>query len=125
MQLSYAKRVRVLLLVIVGLVAPGVFVHGQGTTGSLTGQLTDPSGAAIAGATVTLTDVDTNSVLTLKTDATGVYEFKPLQPGNYTLLISAASFADYLQKGIVINANLYATQNVHLKVCLLYTSRCV
>ena len=116
MQLSYAKRVRVLLLVIVGLVAPGVFVHGQGTTGSLTGQLTDPSGAAIAGATVTLTDVDTNSVLTLKTDATGVYEFKPLQPGNYTLLISAASFADYLQKGIVINANLYATQNVHLKV---------
>ena len=117
MQLTISKRLRALMLVlVVGFVTSVVLAHGQGTAGSLTGQVTDPSGAAIAGATVTLTDVDTNSAQTLKTDATGVYVFKPLQPGNYTLLISAASFAEYLQKGIVINANLYATQNIQMTV---------
>jgi hypothetical protein len=117
MQLIYAKRIRALLFVIVvGLITSVVFVQGQGTTGSLTGQITDPSGAAIAGATVTLTNIDTNYPQTVKTDTTGVYQFKLLQPGNYSLSISAASFAEYQQKGIVINANLYATQNVHLKV---------
>jgi hypothetical protein len=94
----------------------GSLVNAQGTSGSLTGQVTDPTGAAVAGATVTLTDVDTNYSQTLKTDATGVYEFKPLQPSNYTLSISAPSFAEYVQKGIVIHANLYATQNVQLTV---------
>ena len=63
-----------------------------------------------------MTDIDNNYGATLKTDTTGAYQFKLVPPGNYSLLISAASFADYLQKGIVINANLYATQNVHLKV---------
>src|ERR1039458_4368654 len=92
MQLTNAKRLRVLLLVIVGLAASVVFVQGQGTTGSLTGQVTDPSGAAIASATVTLTDVDTNYPQTVKTDSTGVYGFKLVQPGNYALSISAASF---------------------------------
>jgi protocatechuate 3,4-dioxygenase beta subunit len=117
MQLTNAKRLRALLLVIVvGLITSVVFVQGQGTTGSLTGQVTDPSDAAIPGAIVTLTNVDTNYSQTVKTDTTGVYQFKLLQPGNYALTISAASFAEYLQKGIVINANLYATQNVHLKV---------
>jgi len=55
------KRVRALLLVIlVGLVGSGLLVYAQGTSGSLTGLITDPSGAAIPGATVTLTNIDTN-----------------------------------------------------------------
>ena len=117
MQLTNAKRLRALLLVlVVGFVTSVVLVHGQGTTGSLTGQVTDPSGAAVTVATVTLTNVDTNYTDVIKTDSTGVYGFKLVPPGHYSLTIAGQGFAEYVQKGIVINANLYATQNVQLKL---------
>jgi len=117
MQLISAKGFRVLLLVVVlGFVSSTALVFGQGTNGSLTGQVTDPSSAAIPRAAVTLTNVDTNYVQSAVTDGQGVYFFKLVPPGNYSLAISAAGFAEYLQKGIVINANLYATQNVRLNV---------
>src|SRR5208337_4544320 len=88
----------------------------QGTSGSLTGQITDPSGAAVVGATVTLTNVDTNYLQTATTENAGTYLVKPVMPGNYSLTITAKGFAIYVQRGIVITANLYATQDVRLKL---------
>jgi len=88
----------------------------QGTSGSLTGQITDPSGAAVVGATVTLKNVGTNYLQTATTDNTGIYLLKPVMPGNYSLAVTAKGFATYVQNGIVITANLYATQDVRLKV---------
>ena len=105
------------LLLLAGfLLSSSVPVLAQGTSGSLTGQITDPSGAAVVGATVTLTNVDTNSLQTVATDNTGTYLLKPVMPGNYSLTITAKGFATYVQRGIVITANLYATQDVHLKL---------
>ncbi|HKD59504.1 MAG TPA: carboxypeptidase-like regulatory domain-containing protein [Terracidiphilus sp.] len=103
------------LVIIVGLAGPGVML-GQGTNGSLTGQITDPADAAIPNAAVTLTNLGTNLVQTENSDSSGVYLFKLVPPGTYSLRIAASGFADYLQSGIVINANLYATQNVHMKI---------
>ncbi len=117
MQMAKGIWARALLLVLLaGLAGAGMQVFAQGTNGSLTGQVTDPTGAAVVGAAVSLTDVDTNFVQTAKTDGTGVYVFTLVQPGNYALTITAMGFAEYVQKGVVINANLYATQNVHLEV---------
>ena len=39
-------------------------------------------------------------------------------PGNYSLTVAAKGFATYVQNGIVITANLYATQDVHLRTRL-------
>ena len=112
-----AKSLRALVLVIaVALVGSGVLVYGQGTSGSLTGQISDSTGAAVVNATVTLKNVDTDFLQTATSDNTGVYLLKPVMPGNYSLTITAKGFAVYVQKGIVITANLYATQDVHLKV---------
>jgi len=117
MQRIRATHFRGLLFVIlIGLVSFGQLALGQGISGSLTGQITDPSGAAIPGATVALSNVDTDQVQNIVTDGQGVYSFKLVPPGNYSLKVNAGAFAEYVQKGIVINANLYATQNVHLKV---------
>src|SRR5580692_5571822 len=111
MQLTKAKHLRGLLFVILfGLATSGALVFGQGTNGSLTGQVSDPSGAAIAGASATLTNVDTNYPQVVNTDNAGIYVFKLVPPGNYVLSIAANGFADYVQKGIVINANVNATQ---------------
>jgi len=117
MHLIGAKTLRALLLVVfVGLVCSCGLIYGQGTNGSLTGQVTDPTGAVIVGAIVNLTNVGTNYVQTATTDSTGFYQFKLVPPGDYALNIAAPGFAAYAQKGIVMNANLYATQNVHMKV---------
>jgi hypothetical protein len=104
------------LFILIGLVSFGTLVYGQGTSGSLTGQVTDSSGAAIPKAAVTLTNVDTNLVQSEVSDGQGVYVFTLVPPGNYVLTVNAGTFAEYVQKGIVINANLYATQNVQLRV---------
>jgi len=117
MQSIGAWSLRALVLVTAILfVGCGVLAHGQGTSGSLTGQVTDPSGAAVANATVTLRNVDTNFAQAATSNGTGIYLLKPVMPGNYSLTISARGFAEYVQKGIVITANLYATQDVHLRL---------
>ncbi len=117
MQLISAKGLRNLLLVaVLGFVSSAALLFGQGTNGSLTGQVTDASGAAIPGASVALTNVDTNYPQNAVTDGQGVYLFNLVPPGHYALAVTANSFALYVQKGIVINANLYATQNVQLTV---------
>jgi hypothetical protein len=106
----------VLISVVVFTILASTLAAGQGTSGSLTGQITDPSGATVVGATVTLTNVDTNYLQTVTTDNTGTYLLKPVMPGNYSLTITAKGFAMYVQRGIVITANLYATQDVRLKL---------
>jgi len=117
MQLINAKGLRALLLVLaLGFVCSAALLFGQGTNGSLTGQITDPSGAAITGAAVTLTDVNTNSTQNAVTDGQGVYLFQLVPPGRYELKVTAGAFAQYQQNGIEINANSYATQNVQLRV---------
>ncbi len=117
MQSISAKSLRALVLVIAtALASSGVFAFGQGTSGSLTGQVTDPSGAAIVGATVTLTNLGTSYQQSEQSNGSGVYLIQPVEPGNYSLTITAPAFASYKQSGIVIHANEAATQNVHLKV---------
>ncbi len=79
MHLIGVKGLRALLLVVfVGLVCSCGLVYSQGTNGSLTGQITDPTGAAIVGATVTLTNVGTNFV---QTGNNGLHWRLPVQAG--------------------------------------------
>ena len=94
MQLIGAKALRALWLVaLIGLVCSFGLVYGQGTSGSITGQITDSTEAAIVGATVTLTNVGTNYAQIATSDSTGVYQFKLVQPGDYSLGFAAPGFA--------------------------------
>jgi len=106
----------VYLLLVFGLLSSASSIFAQGTDGSLTGQVTDPAGAAIAGLPVILTNVDTNYPQTVTTDSKGVYFFKLVPTGNYSLTIAGQGFAKYVQSGIIIEANANSTQNVQLKV---------
>jgi hypothetical protein len=60
--------------------------------GSLTGKLTETSGAAVPNATVTVTNTDTGQTRTGATGADGVYQFTLLPPGNYRVKFEAAGF---------------------------------
>jgi Carboxypeptidase regulatory-like domain len=92
-----------------------VSLSQTGTT-SLHGVVTDKSGAAIAGATVKLTNPEQNLTREMKTGSSGEYEFLALPPGTYSLTVETANFRKFEQKNIQLPVNLPTTVNVTLQV---------
>lgn len=78
-------------LLVLSLVVFTGTAHAQ-FRGSLRGTVTDPTGAAVVGATVTLLDTDTNQKLVSVTDANGIYQFNALPPAPYKLTVEKAGF---------------------------------
>lgn len=66
-------------------------MHAQTSSGRIHGQVTDPSGAAVVSATVEVVTPDDRTVTT-KTNNQGVYEFKALPPGTYSVTVNATGF---------------------------------
>src|ERR1700678_3588254 len=88
---------------------------GQGTSASLTGQVTDNSGATVPGATLTATNTDTSLAQTVTTNGEGIYLIAPLPPGHYKLTVEVRGFERYVQTGIELSVDVNSTQNVVLK----------
>jgi len=88
---------------------------GQTTTGSISGVVTDETGAVIPGATVTVRNVDTGFERTVQTNAEGRYSFVNLPIGQYELKVEAQNFSRYTQSGIGLLVNQNAVVNVSLK----------
>ena len=74
-------------------------------TGSISGIVTDSTGAVVAGASVTAINTQTGVKTTVNTDSKGFYSLPVLDVGNYDLEISQTGFKTYRQTGLVINAN--------------------
>ena len=64
----------------------------QQVTAAITGKVTDPSGASIAGAKITATDVDRGSAWTAVTNTEGVYNFPQLPVGTYNVKVENPAF---------------------------------
>src|SRR6266404_3205394 len=94
-------RSGVLLLLIMLLMA--LPCRPQNQTGAIRGQVTDPSGAALVGATVLLTTPSGASMDTT-TNKEGMYEFKNLAPGTYEIKAVAAGFALFDKSGVALAA---------------------
>ena len=82
----------------------------------LSGHLTDPSDAPVAGATVTATDTSTGVSHEAVTFADGLYIFPALQPGRYRLDVFASGFRPLRQEGIALNVATATTVNLRLQV---------
>ena len=82
--------------------------------GSLTGNVSDPSGAAIAGAKVECVNVNTGVSKEAMTDAHGVYLISDLQGGMYSVTVSGPSFATVVQSGIQVDQNAVRRVDVQL-----------
>jgi hypothetical protein len=87
-----------------------------GTTASISGTVTDPSGAVIAGATVVATNLDTAVTTTVSTNTQGFYSFQELPLGKYSITVTQAGFKSYVQTGIVLNVNDALVIDVALQV---------
>jgi Carboxypeptidase regulatory-like domain/TonB-dependent Receptor Plug Domain len=80
-------------------------------TGALIGTITDPSGAVVAGATVTATNLGTGQTRETVTDASGLYRISQLAPGNYSLKFSAAGFKTDEVPSVAVNITETPTVN--------------
>jgi hypothetical protein len=89
--------------------------RAQTATGSLRGQVTDPSGAAVTAATVLLTTPSGDS-LNAPTNKEGFYEYKNLPPGKYSLKAVADGFALFTQDNLEIVAGQQAKLNIAMKI---------
>lgn len=89
------KRVSLVLfalLMALALFNPAMMFAQTAGTGVVVGTVTDPTGASISGATVTLTDVATNAVRTATTNEAGRYDFPNVPPGKYNITIVKSGF---------------------------------
>src|SRR5919109_2319462 len=78
------------------------FVHGQSTYGAIAGSVTDPSGAAIPDAQVTLTNLGTTEKRTQSTGNDGLYTFVNLIPGNYRIDVEKQGFKHISREPVVV-----------------------
>lgn len=104
------------LLSVVAVLAFSTMALGQGGSASLQGTVTDPSGAVIPSATVTLTQVGTGFTRTSTTNAQGQYVIPSLHPAGYTLTVEAKGFRLFTRKGITLLADQSATVNVRMEL---------
>src|ERR1700744_4753706 len=88
----------------------------QQTTAALVGNVTDPTGATVGGATVTATNTGTNLVRTTKTEADGKYSIPSLAPGPYTLTVEMAGFETGKVSGIILDASQTGRQDFKLDI---------
>ncbi|MFQ5662626.1 MAG: TonB-dependent receptor domain-containing protein [Terriglobia bacterium] len=80
-------------------------VQGQTTTAALRGTVTDPAGAVVPGATITVRNVDTGRTYTTETNDLGVYFIPGLPPGSYTVTAEKEGFQRLVREGIVLMVN--------------------
>jgi hypothetical protein len=98
------------------LLAESPMAVAQTATGALRGQVTDPSGAAIANANVVLTPATASSTpIKAQANGQGQYEFKGVAPGQYTLNVIAQGFSVYENDNVVI-ANQPLILNVPMAI---------
>ena len=88
----------------------------QSITAGLVGTVRDPSGAVIPAATITATNVATNSRGTTHADSNGNYVLLGLEPGSYMVEISAAGFKKYVRSGVALELQQKAELDVSLEV---------
>ena len=113
----FGKWVGVLSLVWTALFVLSIFSFGQSVaTGTLSGVVSDPSGAVVPGATVALTDNSTGATRTVTTTDTGRYVFSNVTPGSYNISVTKTGFANAKINAQTISVGQVTTVNVPLKL---------
>src|SRR6266436_1677030 len=93
---------REVLVLIAGMLLAALPLLGADVNAVLSGTVKDTSGALVSGATITLTNTQTNISQTLKSASDGSYSFTNVPVGSYTLTVEQVGFRKYVQAGIVL-----------------------
>lgn len=104
------------VLALLAIILLGAAVAWASITGSISGIVTDPSGAVVPNATVTATNTATGIQSWVQTDSKGFYNFPNLPIGNYDILVEQSGFKSFRQSAIHIDANSAVRADVKLEI---------
>jgi len=111
--MKYVKRLPLLLMAAV-LSIPFLVAHAAG--GRIEGRITDPKGAAIPGAAITVTNQVTKQDFTAVTDSQGRYKVEGLPAGAYILKVSVKGFSDTRREDVQVEDDAAATIDIRLEI---------
>jgi Carboxypeptidase regulatory-like domain/TonB dependent receptor len=103
------------ICLMVGILAAPPCLRAQGSSGRITGTVSDPSDARIPDAAVVITNVDTDAIRTMKTDSQGIYVAPDLNPGHYKIEVTSAGFGSEVRSGLTLLIGQTLTLNIFLK----------
>jgi hypothetical protein len=111
-----ARLIPVIIIVVFVLwIAAPLCAQSTVATGSIQGALTDPSGAVVAGAKITITNKDTGQVLHVTTSSAGTYNSGALVPGEYSVRAEAVGFKT-VEEVVVVKVGVVSGVNLSLEV---------
>lgn len=100
----------------IGTTVPLAQAQTAASTAAFSGSVSDPSGARVANATVTLSSAEKGITRTFKTDAEGSFSFALLPAATYTLTVAAPGFKTLKQENFALEVGQSATQNITLRI---------
>jgi hypothetical protein len=101
------------LLLIFGL---SIFAHAQISKGTVSGRVTDPTGAVVTGANVVATEMSTGSNYTVVTNRAGEYTFPFVAPGTYRVAVSMNGFKGFVRENVEVGANEHVGVDIALEM---------
>jgi hypothetical protein len=114
---SFFRAIRTLALVIFSLALfAGASTFAQTFRGTILGSVTDSSGAAVPGATVTIKNVDTGLIRTVTTSDDGSYAAPELPIGNYSVTVEKAGFKSGVVTGVKVEVSTERRADVALQI---------
>lgn len=93
-----------------------IVASAQTSTASISGIVTDSSGAIVARAAITVTDMDRNTVFSAVSNDTGLYVVPQLPPGRYRVVATSPGFRTFVLEGLPLSTQQQATINITLEV---------
>ena len=105
-----------ILALLLAVLLNGAIALAQEAGASVTGKITDPSGAAVANATVTLRDVDRGSIFRTATNEEGVYNLPRVPVGQYELRVEASGFQTAVRPSFPLQLNQAARIDIALAI---------
>lgn len=91
-------------------------LFAQSDSATLSGAVTDPSGAVIVNATVEVDNEGTNVAQTTHTNSAGLYSFPNLLPGRYRISVKNAGFKESVRTGVVLHVGDTVSENVRMEI---------
>ncbi|MBC7910676.1 MAG: carboxypeptidase regulatory-like domain-containing protein [Pyrinomonadaceae bacterium] len=113
----FSRKAISLALTLIILATPLALAYAAG--GTISGTVTDPKGAVVVGAAISVTDPVSAQTFTGTTDAQGRYTIEGLPAGTYVLTVSAKGFSDFRNEKVSVEEDKAASLNVKLQVASL------
>ncbi len=112
---KHLPRLTMILAIALGPIAATHLIYGQAVTGTLLGNVTDTNNAVVAGATITVTEVNTNIKYSGATNENGNYVFDNLPLGRYSIEVERAGFKKVLKSNVDVSVNNTTRADIQLE----------